>query len=70
MLSRSNDEDKCPYLNSPDCGHPDKNPLKWCALYKHCTSYKSLKETERASKQYVIDEESKEFIEEELERME
>lgn len=36
--------DVCPYLNSKDCGFPNKNPLKFCALYKHCTSYVFLEE--------------------------
>lgn len=34
----------CPYLNSNDCGYPKKNPLKFCALFKQCTSYKFLEE--------------------------
>lgn len=42
-MSRQNE---CPYLKSKDCGFPNKNPNKFCALYKHCTSYKFLKELE------------------------
>ena len=42
--SLSQKTDVCPYINDKDCGRPNKNPLKFCALYKHCTSYKSLEE--------------------------
>lgn len=39
-----NKTDICPYIKSSDCGRPDKNPLKFCALYKHCISYHFLNE--------------------------
>ena len=34
--------DVCPYINDTDCARPNKDPMKFCALYKHCTSYNLL----------------------------
>lgn len=46
-LSKS---EKCPYLKDPDCGYPNKNQFKFCALFKHCTSYKFLNELKEEKK--------------------
>ena len=39
--------EQCPYIHSSDCGFPNKNPNKLCALYKYCTSYKFLEECKK-----------------------
>lgn len=51
-------KEKCPYLNDPDCGFPNKNPLKFCALYKHCTSYKFLNESKNHKEEKKDDEQN------------
>lgn len=43
-MKTSSQPKKCPYLNSKDCGRPNKDPMKFCAEYKNCISYKFLNE--------------------------
>lgn len=45
-MKKSSQPKKCPYLNSKDCGRPNKDPMKFCESYKSCISYKFLKELE------------------------